>query len=725
MNKALLVKEKVKILIPLLVGHGIRVTQRGMRAYVEYDQNGIPVRVNIPFIPDNATDEFLAAVEGFLDHEVSHVLHTDPKVLREAEKLGVKSLYNLIEDVYIERKMTEVFKGSLSNLTNMHKVFVREYTDKKLQEDPQNAMGYLLVAGVRALAGQSVFEDYMRDKWVLLGPVPAIIGDYCKKTLPTIRDSQHALEVAFEIHRMLGQPKDNEEKHQDKKGGEGETPEEEGESGQSTNPQDEPSDDDQKESKGESPDAGDDEIDQREKEESNDEGDDQQEGEEPFDDESSDSEGGDDREGEESDADDSGDDSGESDDAAGQDSGSTGEDETSDDSGDAKGESTSGESGGEQDDGSDDETDEGDETDEEDETEEDGEGEEPAEAEPDMQERTPAEQGDAAPLAEFDPSKLMEDIPDFDDAVAEVLSAEAIELNAEAEYVIYTTDFDVIEPCRSRANDAAVEKMVNTVEHMVGPIQKDLERAIAAQSRSVWSTGHRSGRLNPTALARLTTFNDERAFRRRHVHRTKDTAISLVVDCSGSMYGSKIQNACYATYALASVLERIRVPYEILGFTTKGPIAIPKSERRDAMMRGIVYARDESLYIPIFKDFNERLDSEVRSRLAALQQAMWLRENVDGESLAIAASRLMRRQEERKIMIVLSDGLPACGGISPELMADLKRTVQKIEKANVTVLGIGIQSEAPKMFYSRYVLLNKVNELAGEVIRQIRDLLLK
>lgn len=757
MNKAQVVREKVKFLVPLLAGRGIKVTQRGMSAYVEYQRN-IPIRVNVPFIPENATDQFLSAIEGFLDHEVSHVLHSDPKVLEEADKSGLKKIHNLIEDVYIEKKMADLFKGTKANLANMHEFFVREYTDKKLKEEPDRAMGYLMVTAVRAFAGQTVFQDYMRDKWALMGAIPTIIGPYCEKVLGEIRDSRHALEIAAEINRLLEQPPEPEEDQpDDKTGGSGDTPEEEGEEGESTKPTDQqdeegsgesderkettdkdsfgdsdpdfkPDEDDDTPASEEKADQDDNESESEQSGEPDDEGeggeDSNEEQQDSGDTEKGDSEEssgdadsnddeGDSNEGQEDtpesnegqeDSSDTGEEP-EKDDSTGEDQAGEGEDKTS--------ESTEGEGGGE----------EGDESTEDKSEEADA---EPEEKDPEYTEKDKVAEPAPAGAPEYDLSDLMEGVPDFDDAIAEILTDEAIETITEADYAIYTTDFDRIETYdHATASDAAVTNMVDTVDHMIGLIQKDLERAIAAQSKAVWSTGHRSGRLNPGALARLTTFHDDRAFRRRHIHTTKDTAVELVLDCSGSMHGSKLKNASFAAYALASVLERINVPCEVLGFTTLGPISVPPEEVRKARMSGIQYAREESLYIPIFKGFNEKLDGKVKGRIAALQQARWLRENVDGESIAIAAARLAQRREERKIMIVLSDGQPACSGDFGALYADLKRTVQKIERSGITVLGIGIQSDAPKHFYSKHVILNNVSELATTVVSQIRDLLLK
>lgn len=97
---------------------------------------------------------------------------------------------------------------------------------------------------------------------------------------------------------------------------------------------------------------------------------------------------------------------------------------------------------------------------------------------------------------------------------------------------------------------------------MVGPLQKDLQRAISARSASVYTGGHKSGRLHGASLSRILTGRDD-VFRQKQVNKTKDVAVSLLVDASGSMSSyDKITIAGYTAYALASVLDNLGIPSE-------------------------------------------------------------------------------------------------------------------------------------------------------------------
>lgn len=113
MNRIAVMREAIVRITKILSEKDIKVTNRGVSAYVEYDRNsGCPILVNLPYIPDDASEALLRAIQGFLDHEVAHIFFTDYSALKEAKNLGVHSIWNSIEDCYIERKMAERFAGS-------------------------------------------------------------------------------------------------------------------------------------------------------------------------------------------------------------------------------------------------------------------------------------------------------------------------------------------------------------------------------------------------------------------------------------------------------------------------------------------------------------------------------------------------------------------------------------------------------------------------------------
>ena len=127
--------------------------------------------------------------------------------------------------------------------------------------------------------------------------------------------------------------------------------------------------------------------------------------------------------------------------------------------------------------------------------------------------------------------------------------------------------------------------------------------------------------------------------------------------------------------------------------------------------------------MPIFKSFNSRFNSE-RRRAMACYDEIDLANNIDGESVEYAAKRLWARREARKLMIVLSDGLPCAEGDRSAQDWHLAETVKRIQSGGIEVFGIGIMSAAVKRYYRNHVVINKLDELPTTVMRQLEVMLL-
>lgn len=686
MKEAIIVREKLKGIVKMLTSKDIRVTQQGTQAYVQYHPDGTPKRVNVPYIPEDADTEFLRAIEGFLDHEVAHVLFTDYKVLARAKKEKVAGIHNAIEDVFIEKMMGRAYVGSAFNLSNTQSFFFKHFAEKGMRENPGNEATYLLVPALRALGGQSTAKDFMDGKWGYIDPVIGKLKSYLEEHMPKMESSEDALEISLKLRELLDDDEPDAPTSAPPSSGKpasggGSRSSGRGERMEAAKPVG-----------GLPPEEEEDEVADPGK------GEGKEEGKGP--------------------------------EMAASKPGGKGE-------GEGEPEPDEGEGGEEG--GSDPHEDEG-------ETEPSPGEELPEETpgagedEPESEEEDESFSGYVAPMEDagacgesdekaakitFGELEEMAAKGDFDEGLSDVITSKSVDITKASSYAIFTTDHDVVEPLPVEGRDTsrAVKAMTDKVDHMVGPLQKDLERAVAARSHANWSGGHRSGRLNGSAIAKLAVFKDERAFKRRHVNTTKDVAVSLLVDCSGSMSGPKIEVAAHAAYALASVLERLNISCEALGFTTGRSMS--GSALKDEEKHGIAYARVESLYMPIFKGFNERMTVEARGRFAILPSAGFLANNVDGECVQIAATRLSMRREERKILIVLSDGRPAAMSRagSGSLDAHLKSTVKDIERGGIDVLGIGIQDSSVKNFYSKSVVLNNVSDLPTVVIQRVRQLL--
>lgn len=750
----------------MLTGQGLKVTQRGMDAYVRADHNGKPILVNIPYLPDNADESLILAIAGFLDHEIAHIFFSDFKASKKfGQEVGeaAHSLFNIVEDSYIERAMAKKLPGTAFNLDLLHEFFLAKLTKPALEKVAgklADEIAVLMPVFVRSWAGQKAFQRYLEETKIAERPdiamflkrvPPALITRF-----PRINSTAESIEVTRQLmDALIKEPpppssKPSKEKDKSGKG----SPENGGSSGETEEPtKSDPSEDSgpeegagEKPEKNEKPEkkekGGEDKKPKKEEEkpESDDEEDDadaESEGDEPEDEEDDskeddtddkgeepkeDGDEGEEAEGDDSEEDgDGGSDQDDTEDGEDADEGDDADDETDgDEDGEGAGDGSSDEDGDEEGGSSGKGSGEGDE-------EGDGAG------LPDEMESDDEEGGAHAPPTETGRSVMssIKEIKetDFEKAISDTLSKSAAVAAMSSDYVIYTNEFDVIEEGRISysLDDSAIAKIDDQTSHMIGKMQKDIERMMAAQSQVVKVPGYRSGRLHTAGLHRLMA-GDDRVFRRKFENASKDTAVGLLIDNSGSMGGgysrgsdSKFAVAMKAGYALAQTLDRVGITSECMGFTTTYlRTSIPSTP-------GVSYARIEPLYMPIFKKFSERFTPTVRKRFASaiFANTVDLRNNVDGECVAIAARRLLTRKEKRKVLLVLSDGQPSCSSYNPfGLREHLRRTVEDVTKMGVETIGIGIMDDSVKHYYPRHLVLHRVEDLPACVMGELRRILI-
>ena len=832
-HEVVVLREVVTKVTRMLAGKkGLRVTQEGANAFVQTDARTLePIRVNIPNIPDNASEDFILAIQGFIDHEVGHVLDTDWTVVRESNLKGPtwNSWRNIFEDPRVEKCQQKRFPGATHNLNRLHTFFLEKITKPALAmcKTPADEFGVLGVPMVRAWAGQKVFQDFMNDYWdhPLVKAVMDRMPQEALDRVPHMKSTQDAWELAQILHAIIYPPAppappppqeqdekndqqqgqgDSDEKSDEKQDGKGsnqnkpEDDEDQGSGGDKSDEKDEgddAEDGDDRRDEGKDGDAGDEPesgdegdadadaadepgaeggVDEDEAEADGAEGDSEDQGDGAADEQSdekgrSGSQGedddsdepaegksgsqGDDREdeaGEESDEGSSGDDAdgGESgaDGDDGDDQDDAGEGEQSD-SGDQAGSDGSDDDEGDQageDAGDDEEGDVGDDRDGDLEqgSGSDGEGEENEDDRQGQGEEDEEEGGDRHMDATSSPFAHEHIEPsEFDNAIANRITDEASRNARGADYIVYSKDYDRIEPLElpKEVPDAWTEFVEDKTRMMVGPMQKEIERMMAARSLVQRVPGYRSGRLHAANLHRLMV-NDDRIYRRNHVNNSKDTVVYLKIDNSGSMQGTKMTTAMLAGYALSQTLERVGIKHQVSGFTTIGlrmgnhrghfnkrgwPLADWAEVQKEQSRLGREFSRVEGIYMPIYKGFDERVTPEVRKRFAvAAQNQVPMGANVDGESVEFALREILKRKEARKVILVLSDGMPATGpGNAREVYSHLHKVVDDAKKANVEMIGIGIQSDAVRTFYPKNMVLNNVEELPSIVMGELKRIL--
>lgn len=684
----------ITVVTRILSERNIPVVQRGLEARVSYDEQGQPVEIQIPYLPDDAPDSLIRAIHGFIDHEVGHVLDTDAPlaygyIKRWKQEYGRKAhvviaLQNILEDVYIERCQERRFRGCGYNLSQVREFLLETLIEPKRQQmdDEKEISELLTFAVLRAWGGQSAFRSYMEDKWGQVSFLVDRIPQNLREQVANVNSTQDACELAEALFKALMEPPQEQPESSSSSDSESDQPENEDES-QSQSQETEPSGEDDMESPSEPNESTD--------------GDDQ-------DSESS----SEDEEQPEGDA--------ESDDGG---SGAS-ESDSSDDNTDQESNSSPGDSSG-------DESNDSEVPDQEGESDQ-GEGDiEPSDTEQAGESgRGNTDTERSGPLEDFEPAE-------FDELAKEAIAQASVQSAEHAEYLPFTEEEDVTEVWNPSGRQLrALPDMMDRVEHLIGPMTHSLERAIKTKALARWTAGHRRGRFDARQASRLAIskrhpeLHTDRICKQREMSVTNDVAVSILVDCSGSMGGDDIQIAMDITYGIASTLERLNIACEVTGFTTRGMkwsnhIDLEEEERK----RGIQFSRTEGLYMPIFKGFHERMNARVSDRFACYPiEPGEMRHTIIGEPVQQAFDRLNRRSEKGRLMIVITDGQPAAytnHDLGNALfMNHAKRIIQGIEQGKrANILGIGIGIDVSQLF-SRAMRVDQIADLPSVIVRELK-----
>lgn len=743
-------RDSVKRVVGLLSGKNIPVAECGDTAYVRYNKKGEPVMVNIPSIPDDASPALMNAIRGFLDHEVGHLLFTDEKVVKKMRNTKAFGLWNALEDVYIERRMSEVFTGSRRNLLSTRNLMIDRYFNPHIKKAVAMCRGdqrelflkFFLCPVLRAWDGQPTFADFMEEHWHLIDKPIAVLKEFgVDEAVRRMDSTEDCVKVAAAMAKILREMTEMPE---------GPLPERESSLTKKTEPEEDSSDE---------PAAGDDTevcdeegLDSTPDEFSSDDEDDEKSdksiskyipnSDEVINDTESKPEDGDLGhenvddlpDSEETTADDPvtslGSDAGEEVDDEGDYSPST------DDGSEDRHGSSSDDS----------------------EAIEDGEGKADKDGgkEKDEGDRDTSDESDAgfAPHADDmsldDALKALENVDEeigssTEDALASAIKSELASASL-SDYRPYNRSYDFLGPIdeaeehikRARKAFGAIPMYSPVDRYRIVPegrklfemkverhlsssvsstLAKDLERAIASRNRVQFIPGQRRGRVHGASLYRLS-MNDDRVFRRKEDHKAVNACVQQVIDLSGSMGGRKIELALASAYTLADALDRIHVPNVITGFTTYGNPDVATMSKRG-------FSRFEALMLPIIKNWHEKANSpEIRARMGCVAETFPLLNNVDGESIAQLASLFAGRMEDKKIMIVQSDGAPCAAGDG--FSNHLRSVTNDIEStSDINLLAIGILTDAPRRYYKNYALVNKVEELGTSVVSELSRIILE
>ncbi len=313
------------------------------------------------------------------------------------------------------------------------------------------------------------------------------------------------------------------------------------------------------------------------------------------------------------------------------------------------------------------------------------------------------------------PNRLPSDIPDFN----------YLRFTEKHDEIILATELcDADELTRLRAY------LDTQMQHLQGAVTKlanRLQRRLMAQQNRAWDFDQEEGQLDAARLARvIVSPGQSLSYKVERDTDFRDTVVTLLIDNSGSMRGRPISIAAISADILARTLERCGVKTEILGFTTRTWKGGQSREDWLAAGRPAHPGRLNDLRHIIYKPADEPY-RRARKSLGLMMREGLLKENIDGEALTWAHSRIIGRPEERKILMVISDGAPVDDSTlsvnhGAYLDQHLRQVIDWIEnRSPVELCAIGIGHDVTR-YYSRAVTIMDAEQLGGTMVEQLAGL---
>jgi cobaltochelatase CobT len=302
------------------------------------------------------------------------------------------------------------------------------------------------------------------------------------------------------------------------------------------------------------------------------------------------------------------------------------------------------------------------------------------------------------------------------------------------EYKAFTTRFDEVihaedlcEPEELERLRAYLDKQLQNLSSVVARLANRLQRRLMAQQNRSWEFDLEEGMLDPARLSRVIIDPQQPlSFKRERDMDFRDTVVTLLLDNSGSMRGRPITVAATCADILARTLERCGVKVEILGFTTR---AWKGGQSREAWLQAgkpPAPGRLNDLRHIVYKSADAPW-RRARKNLGLMMREGLLKENIDGEALDWAHKRLLARSEQRKILMVISDGAPVDDSTlsvnaGNYLERHLRWMIEDIEtRSPVELLAIGIGHDVTR-YYRRAVTIIDAEELGGAMTEKLAEL---
>ena len=301
-------------------------------------------------------------------------------------------------------------------------------------------------------------------------------------------------------------------------------------------------------------------------------------------------------------------------------------------------------------------------------------------------------------------------------------------------YKVFTNEYDEIayaedletqeEINRLRKN---LDQQLTNLQSLIAKLAHKLQRQLLAKQNRSWDFDLEEGILDASKLSRIIIdpFHSL-SYKMEKETEFKDTIVTLLIDNSGSMRGKPISVAAICADILSRTLERCSVKVEVLGFTTKNWKGGKSREKWNTENKPASPGRLNDLRHIVYKSA-DRPWRQTKKNLGLMLKEGLLKENIDGEALLWAFKRISLRKEERKILMVISDGAPVDDSTLSVNSGDylekhLKKTVKWIEEnSNIEILAVGIGHDVTR-YYKRAIKITDVQELGDVMINQLTKL---
>ena len=301
-------------------------------------------------------------------------------------------------------------------------------------------------------------------------------------------------------------------------------------------------------------------------------------------------------------------------------------------------------------------------------------------------------------------------------------------------YKVFTDIYDEIKNAEELENDQEITRLrknldqqLTNLQSLVSKLANKLQRQLLAKQNRSWEFDLEEGMLDAAKLSRIVVnpFHSL-SYKMEKETEFKDTVVTLLIDNSGSMRGRPISVAAICADILSRTLERCSVKVEILGFTTKNWKGGKSREDWNSKNKPKNPGRLNDLRHIIYKSADKPWRQSKKNLGLMLKEGL-LKENIDGEALLWAFKRISSRKEERKILMVISDGAPVDDSTLSVNSGDylekhLKQTVKWIEEnSNIEILAVGIGHDVTR-YYKKAIKITDVQELGDVMINQLTKL---